>query len=320
MNVNLFPICYSIPECKIVDDVPEKTKLVSSIYPGKKDTYIYQTEEDYYNQYRESIFGITFRKGGWDCMRHYEILACGSIPYFPDVESCPKNTMFLFPKKLVLECNYLYGKYKNKNKNLSDFSLEERNECINHTKKLLEHTKLYLTTINIGKHIIKTLGEKRNITNISKILFLSCHEWTEYLRCTVLHGLKLLFGSNCHDYPKIKHLYKNEDIDYDTYCYGKGFSHSNLLDQSYYNGDLDSTIIKDIKERKYDIIIWGDCHRNFLKCCPNYELKFYDLASKIYPSENLIFINGWDEQFDIYDYYMKLIEKNHTVFVRECIL
>lgn len=318
MNVNLFPICYTIPECKITENVSEKTKIVSSIYPGKKETYIYETEEDYYNQYKESLFAITFRKGGWDCMRHYEILACGTIPYFPEIENCPKNTMFLFPKDLVLEGNFLYMKYKDRDINC--FSLEEKEECKNHCEKIIQHTKNYLSTRCIANYIIKILDTKRNIKNITTILFLSCHEWTEYLRCTILHGLKLLFGSKCHDFPKVQHLYKNENIDYKTYCYGKGYSHSNLLEQTYHNPKLDDTIVEDIKNMKYDIIIWGDCHRNFLRCCPNPELKFYDIAANFYPSERLIFINGWDRQFDIYDYYMNLVQKNHTVFVRECIL
>ena len=33
-------------------------------------------------------------------MRHYEIMSNGCIPYFIDIESCPKLTMFNFPKDL----------------------------------------------------------------------------------------------------------------------------------------------------------------------------------------------------------------------------
>lgn len=42
-----------------------------------KNTYIFENEEEYYNDYKKSLFAITRKKGGWDCMRHYEILACG---------------------------------------------------------------------------------------------------------------------------------------------------------------------------------------------------------------------------------------------------
>ena len=50
-------------------------------------------------------------------MRHYEILANACIPYFPDIELCPKNTLALFPKNLILNGNDLYKKYSNKNLN-----------------------------------------------------------------------------------------------------------------------------------------------------------------------------------------------------------
>eukprot|EP00960_Hanusia_phi_P056683 763340-Hanusia_phi.AAC.14 len=60
------------------------------------------------------------RQAGWDCMRHYEILAAGAIPYFFNLTTCPRRaptsiladpadvssgskTMMSFPRKLVLE-------------------------------------------------------------------------------------------------------------------------------------------------------------------------------------------------------------------------
>jgi len=86
----IHPITFSIPKEKIVSKVPFKTKLVSDMIPGDIKTYIYYTEKDYYNEYRQSMFAITFKKGGWDCMRHYEILANGCIPYFQNLEECPK--------------------------------------------------------------------------------------------------------------------------------------------------------------------------------------------------------------------------------------
>jgi hypothetical protein len=48
------------------------------------------------------------KKAGWDCMRHYEILGNNCIPYFIDLEDCPKNTLTNLPKELLLKLeNYL---------------------------------------------------------------------------------------------------------------------------------------------------------------------------------------------------------------------
>ena len=46
---------------------------------------------------------ITYKKTGWDCMRHYEILMNGCIPLFLDIESCPKKIMEDIPKQRLIE-------------------------------------------------------------------------------------------------------------------------------------------------------------------------------------------------------------------------
>lgn len=314
-NNNLFPISYSIPEIKIVSDIPLKTKMVSDLYPGNKETYIYFTEQDYYDEYKKSMFAYTFKKGGWDCMRHYEILACGCIPYFPDIDECPDDILIFLPKELIKTGNELFHKYKDKN----IIDLEENDKILlkEHINKLICFTKKYLTTSNLCNYVINTLKNRCYITNIKKILFISADPWTEYLRCSLLHGFKLRFGKDCHDYPKIRHLYKNEDIDYVNYCYGRGYSHSNLLEQELRDDKLDESIENDIINKKYDIIIWPDFHRWFLNCASLPYLIYYDLASKYYESNRLIFLNGWDRQDDIYSFFMHFVDKGNTVFVRE---
>ncbi len=76
------PISFSIPAEKIVQDVPVKTKMYATVIPGVASTYKFHTEELYYKDYQTSCFAITKKKAGWDCLRHYEILANGCIPLF----------------------------------------------------------------------------------------------------------------------------------------------------------------------------------------------------------------------------------------------
>lgn len=315
-NNNLFPISFSIPKSKIVDKIHNKTKMVSDLYPGNRDTYIYYTEEDYYNEYRKSIFAYTFRKGGWDCMRHYEILACGCIPHFVDFEKCPNNILLFLPKDLIKIGNKLFEIYKDKR--IEDLTEKDKEILCEHINKLLKHTRAYLTTEKLASYLLKTLSDRVYVKDVKKILVLSADSWSEYLRCTILHGLKNIFGKNCHDYPKVRHLYKNEELDYYSYCYGKGYSYSNLLEQECRDNELDNTIEEDIKNKKYDIIIWADFYRWFLNCAKFPDVfSFYDLAQKYYEPNRLIFLNGWDSQYDIYNFYMEYVEKGHIVFVRE---
>ena len=164
----LHPITFSIPKEKICEsDTLVKTKILSSLIPGVISTYIYNTEEEYYNEYKKSYFAITKKKGGWDCMRHYEILANGCIPYFINIKECPKNTMYLLPKELFIEANILYDN-NFKNKNINQITKEDINKYNILQKKLLEYTKNFLTTDKIVEYILK----KTNAENVSKILYL----------------------------------------------------------------------------------------------------------------------------------------------------
>lgn len=107
------PISFGIPESQLLKtDRPNKTKIMADIIPGKLDTYIYHNEEDYYKDYSSSYYGMTWKKGQWQCMRHYEILANRCIPYFPDIDECPPLTMTSFPKDIIKETNKYARRYE----------------------------------------------------------------------------------------------------------------------------------------------------------------------------------------------------------------
>ena len=55
-----------------------------------------------FKPYSNSIFAITNKKLGWDCLRHYEILMNGCIPLFLNIEDCPKLTLTTLPKDRLL--------------------------------------------------------------------------------------------------------------------------------------------------------------------------------------------------------------------------
>lgn len=144
-----FPISFAIPEENIVKETPLKTKEVAFIIPGDTKTYIYNSEKDYYEGYAQAKYGITFKKAGWDCMRHYEILANACIPYFPRIEHCPKYTMTTFPKSLVIETNRLIDSKKLlDNDTLMKFYINI----------YLEYTRNMLTTKKLAEYILSFLS------------------------------------------------------------------------------------------------------------------------------------------------------------------
>jgi hypothetical protein len=300
----LHPITFSFPEEKIIREIPVKTKLISSLIPGNLSTYIYTNETDYYNEYRNSLFALTTKKAGWDCMRHYEIIANGCIPYFPNIEECPPNTMALLPKNLIKEGNLLYDKYKNTT--LIELGSRDIEQCKELIIKLVTYLQNNLTTTRIAKYILRLIRSNLDTRkkDVKSILFLSGETSPDYLRCVTLHGFKTIFGSRCHDYPKIPHIYKSSTIDY-SILYGKGITYTNLLNSYLRDNSLDETIEEDILNKKYDIVIYGSYHRG---------MPFYEKISSIYSASDIILLCG--EDIHICD-YMRWINKGHHVFVRE---
>lgn len=106
---NVFPISFSIPTPKIAKQRNKrKIKGFGNVLPGIRETYVYKNENDYYLDYNNSFYGITMKKAGWDCMRHYEILANYCVPYFIDLKNCPDLTLTSFPKLLVADAMKLF--------------------------------------------------------------------------------------------------------------------------------------------------------------------------------------------------------------------
>lgn len=160
-NAFLFPISFSIPEEKITQEVIEKTKNFSDYLPSidhisrpnarklalplghkfQTDQYKFKEEQDYYKEYQVSKYAFTFKKGGWDCKRHYEILANKCVPLFPDVDDLPQHIMTTYPKK------FLSDVYKNYFKVTNDVY----NQWLEY---LFDYTKNNLTTKHLAKYVL----------------------------------------------------------------------------------------------------------------------------------------------------------------------
>ena len=50
----------------------------------------------------KSRFGLTTKRWGWDCLRHYEYSAYGVLPYFFDLPVAPNNSVASLPRHLLL--------------------------------------------------------------------------------------------------------------------------------------------------------------------------------------------------------------------------
>lgn len=96
---SLKQFAFSIPSENLVAEIPSKTKRFPSHIVdqelaervGAATTYAFDDEADYYSDLQASTFGITTKRAGWDCMRHYEIAANGAIPCFKQLSTKPTS-------------------------------------------------------------------------------------------------------------------------------------------------------------------------------------------------------------------------------------
>ena len=120
--------------------------------------------------------------------------------------------------------------------------------------------------------------------------------------------------------PITKEFYDNNDkvIGYKS---GKGFTYSRLLNYNEMRDDSkDKTIVEDIQQKKYDIVIYGSVHRG---------LPYFDLVMTTYPPSKVIFLCGEDghghnmpsdrpgEHHPHNECLVKLLHSTYPCFLRE---
>ena len=196
-----------------------KLQTWAPLVPGRVETYAWKTmtynrtmEQSYYRQYGESLFGITIAKKGWDCMRHYEILASGTVPFFVDIDQLPDGTLFSFPTTLVKQAMGLPGMPSNAavKAAMNDPKKPPLPE-IDHAKfdidayctvrdKLLAYARTRLTTITLARYVLASILELTQLKDTKppgglRILMLT-PEAVGYQSAMLAHGLETLLAAH----------------------------------------------------------------------------------------------------------------------------
>lgn len=286
VNQTFHNIIFGIPEQNIVACVPEKVFDFATIVPGSMETYIYdeKDEGEYARNYRASFYAYTWRKSGWDCLRHYEILASGTLPFFSDLARAPSTVLSLLPKDLILQGMSLPGVPRTIGKEL-DHQQFPRDEYYAIACKALEYTRRHLTTKAVAQYVLDTLGKP----HARKVLLLSDKNIADYMREMFTHGIREILGAGAVDVPAFDFMY---DYPADTppnkldrkELYGQGFSYSHRLPQL----DIDRENIEErIRQHEFDVIIYASTEGR-----PPY----VDTVLKYYDASSIAVINGEDWQ------------------------
>ena len=189
-SYSMHPLTFGIPSKHVQDAVQPKGRALSTVVPGDWSTYAYmpredqtpqqraQLERDYYVDMQRSFFGLTWKKGGWDCLRHIELLASGCLPLFTDIARAPRGVLSLYPKR-VLQLLLNFPGIKNLTKvpglqgtpTSTDQSFDPKDRVVvidegkinlplyaTAVNVLLDFTRDRLTTEAVAAHVLSRMG------------------------------------------------------------------------------------------------------------------------------------------------------------------
>lgn len=250
----LQPITFAIPENRIVSlsngsFMAAKKKRQATVIPGKLNTYVFREEATYLQDYRQSWFGITHKKAGWDCMRHLEIMASGCLPKMHDLDHCPTETMVYYPKQMMALANQA-----------TNWTYEDRAFLI---QQMVQYIKQCLSCKSLAKRVLTIVKAPKN----ARILFLDDQipHMPDYQSNMLLLGLKQLVNPT-----EQLTVYRDCDYHYTDFpeeqthtLYGRGFCYSRTLDPSLRRVDPSKEqLIQQLRENVFDVIVYGSIERS----------------------------------------------------------
>lgn len=221
---------------------------MSEIVPG--EPYSFTEPSIYYQHYLSSSASVSFKKGGWDCFRHLEILSQDSLLVMPDARRIPLLTMVHYPKThLRALSNYISGDTK--------FAPQEWPS--------LEHLRRHLASESMALYLM----DMARITQ-GRGLFVDplLPKRADYLSLLTLIGLKQILGDKLDVLFPVQYIYQSSAMDLSR-MHGLGFGCSYLLpDEMKSESELDINS-KSFSGKKpfqvplgYDYVIVGEVNQN----------------------------------------------------------
>jgi hypothetical protein len=299
----VYSLSYGIPDELILEKCPTKKRFLAPYLPGAAYAFGPGQEEEYYQMYRDSMFAMTQKKGGWDCLRHYEIMANGCIPIFTGLNQCPGATMTSFPKERVAEaCNVLVP---------WDESGYEK-----YVGELLDHTRSKMSCSALGSFFLEkmSLSIGRPVT---RVLLLCGHTGTNYLREMLWIGLCRHLSSLGADadadadagdgvaveWPRMDFLYSDFPEEGVGKLYGNGFTYSRRLksgEEGHVAGEWsEERIVSSIALKEWDVVLYGKVGLDEGLAGSVPHLPYWSLVSSVYGRDEIAFLYGEDSCKDM---------------------
>jgi hypothetical protein len=289
IKTGLYPITFSTLDIADIRKINQKTQVVSEAKPGEPCSQLWGSNKiAYYDQYQKSMFAYTWRKGGWDCNRHVEILRNGCVPYMHDIGACPPYTMALYPKKTMLQILALPGfnqatyettqwpvNWKVAQPLTLDEKLFDKDSYQTIVSYLLKYTYYYLNPQNHIDYILTIAGQKK----VNKILCLYNPQGPgiDYLGDTLFCHLCQRKDLTVVDYPQRANLYwSNQSSGQFLMGYLKGRQPPNVTPDD---------LLNQIQNHEYDMIWYMDAHHG---------LPMINTVTNHYQRNEIIILSGGD--------------------------
>lgn len=288
-DIKALPYC--IPMDVFREPFENKKYVVSPLIPGDTSNYLFRAgkEGKYYDMYNASMFAITKKKGGWDCLRHYEILAAGCIPIFEEIEHCPEDTLVTFPKQLLKEAYKVLLPWRN--------NQEQQSAYPTYASRLLQYTKDNCSTKPNAERFLRDMSHIGS--SPKNILMLVGDAGVNYTRELNWIGIKQWAGSNAVEYPTLDYLYDDFPESRLSELYGNGFTYSRRISSAIKTQMNKQEVIESIQQKKWDMIIYGKVGPDEMKDGSVPNMPFWDHVFKRYSRDEIVFWYGGDGMQDL---------------------
>lgn len=290
-RTGLWPISFSYPFSEFPTNRDAVARVVSEVVPGAP--YSFWDEGEYLETYSQSALALTHLKGGWDCLRHLEIIQSGSIPLLPDSESIPSATMFFYPKEALAQV------YRQLTSEMRAPSRPVKSE-------IYDFAIQNLSCRSMAEYILHSYGSP-----VSRVLFVdrSLATKPDYLSVFSLIGLKQVLGRAVEVAFDTPYVYDNFEGPTAS-LYGRGFGYvrklpANLKSNLEKKGGVSH--LNEINLSDFDLVVVGSVTRN-------QEIVEQVLGSV--PRKSVLLLHGEDKG-PSFKYADVLRDTGATVFVRE---
>lgn len=272
------------------DGVPSES--LSPIVPGFP--YSFVDHEEYLRTYNRARLAVTHRKAGWDCFRHVEILASGSVPLFVDASGIPEYSMIHYPRRALGE--------------VADAAMRAGGVPDQQTRADFQaYFQQHLTSRSMAEYMLAV----SELADAERVLFVDQQHpgISDYQSTLALVGLKQILGANVRPLFPAEWLY--EDWEGVTgHLYGRGFGYTRVLpaearSAAERQGITDSSL-SSVRPQDFDLVVVGSVMRN---------LPMAQELLKRFPASRTIWIHGEDSPPTIHE--ARFLRTSGTkVFVR----